>query len=233
MICRMGLLTRRPGLTPAAFRRHWRDVHGPLAARLPGLRRYVQNPVVDASQLAIDHQRGDWAIDGFSQLWFDDMDAMRRVVEAPELRPDLPDIPNFCGDVRLVFCQPNVVVPVAVDAVPLVKRMSILTRRPDLSPEGFRDEWFGFHAEAVRKFPNLMGYNQNLVIGRGGADLTSDARYEQAPVDGIVELWFRSVDDIRTAFASPAAEVSQRHARDFIGTITTYLVEPHQVVPAS
>ena len=45
---------------------------------------------MDASQLAIDHARGAWEVDGFSQLWFDDADAMRRAVEAPERRPDLP-----------------------------------------------------------------------------------------------------------------------------------------------
>jgi uncharacterized protein (TIGR02118 family) len=155
MITRMGILTRKPDLTPEQFRKHWLEVHGPLAARLPGLRRYHQNHVVDASQLAIDHARGAWEVDGFSQLWFDDTDAMRRAIEVPELRPDLPDIVNFCGDVKLVICQPNVVVPVVADAGPLVKRMSILTRRPDITAERFRDEWFGFHAEAVRKFPNL------------------------------------------------------------------------------
>ena len=230
MITRMGILTRRPDLTREQFRKHWLKVHGRLAARLPGLRRYHQNHVVDASQLAIDHARGAWEVDGFSQLWFDDVDAMRRAVESPERRPDLPDIANFCGDVKLVVCQPNVVVPVAADAGPLVKRMSILTRRPDITAERFRDEWFGFHAEAVRKFPNLIGYTQNLVIDREGADLTNPAPYEQVPIDGVVELWFRSVDDVRTAFSSSAAEVSQRHALDFIGTITTYLVETHVVV---
>jgi uncharacterized protein (TIGR02118 family) len=148
----------------------------------------------------------------------------------PELRPDLPDIVNFCGDAKLVMCQPNVVVPVTADAGPLVKRMSILTRRPDITAARFRDEWFGFHAEAVQKFPNLMGYTQSLVIDRGGVDLTNPTPYEQMPVDGIVELWFRSVEDVQTAFRSPAAEVSQRHALDFIGTITTYLVETHVIV---
>ena len=47
MIVRMGLLTRKPGVTMEQFRRHWRDVHGPLAAKLTGLRRYHQNYVVD------------------------------------------------------------------------------------------------------------------------------------------------------------------------------------------
>jgi uncharacterized protein (TIGR02118 family) len=225
MICRIGMLTRRPDLSPQAFRRHWRDVHGPLAARMPGLRRYVQNAVVDSSQLAIDHARGDFAIDGFSQLWFDDLAAMQAASFAPAFAPTLPDLPRFCAAVQVVACEPNIVVPVADG--PLVKRMSILTRRPGLSPGRFRDEWFGFHAEAVRKFPGLMGYTQNLVVDRPA--LPDGV---PATADGIVELWFRSVEDIRAAFASSAAEISQRHALDFIGTITTYLVEPLEVAPA-
>src|SRR3712207_7926096 len=64
MITRMGILKRRPDLTPEQFRKHWLEVHGPLAARLPGLRRYHQNHVVDTSQLAIDHARGAWEVDG-------------------------------------------------------------------------------------------------------------------------------------------------------------------------
>ena len=75
-----------------------------------------------------------------------------------------------------------------------------------------------------------MSYIQSLVTDRDGADPGCSSPYEQVPIDGIVELWFRSVDDVRTAFGSPAAEVSQRHALDFIGTITTYLVETHVIV---
>ena len=38
MIVRMGLLQRKAGLEAAEFRSHWRNFHGPLAAKLPGLR---------------------------------------------------------------------------------------------------------------------------------------------------------------------------------------------------
>lgn len=228
MICRIGLLTRRPDLTPDAFDTHWRERHGPLAARLPGLRRYVQNRVVDASQLAIDHARGDWSIDGFSQLWFDDLAAMHAAAKSPAFAPTVPDLDAFCATVKVVTCLPNIVVPVAEG--PLVKRMSLLTRRPDITAERFRAEWFGFHAEAVRAFPKLMGYTQNLVVERA-VSLRDAAPHAALPVDGVVELWFRDVADIRAAFASPAATISQAHARDFIGTITTFLVTPQQVHP--
>ena len=43
-------------------------------------------------------------------------------------------------------------------------------------------------------------------------------------------MWFRSREDLEAAFASPAAEVSQRHALDFIAEITTFLVDPRRVL---
>ena len=231
MIVRMGLLTRRPEIGSAEFRRHWRDVHGPLAARLPGLRRYHQNHVVDNRQLAIDHTRGSWSIDGISELWFDSVDDMNRAVASEEYQAVARDHHLFVGTTGLITAVQNVVVPVDVTAGPLVKRMSILTRKPGLTPEQFKDEWWGFHAEAVRKFPNLMGYTQNLVVERS-AGLGRPAAHEDLPIDGMVEMWFRSVADIETAFRSPAANVSQTHALSFIAEITTFLVEAHEVVKA-
>jgi hypothetical protein len=119
-------------------------------------------------------------------------------------------------------------VPVDRSAGSLVKRMSILTRKPGLTPEQFKEEWWGFHAEAVSKFPNLMGYTQNLVTWRS-AGLGEPASYEALPIDGMVELWFRTVADVETAFRSPAANVSQTHALSFIAEITTFLVETREI----
>ncbi len=225
MVVRMGLLSRRPDTAPDAFRRYWREVHGPLAARLPGLRRYAQNLVTDRSQLAIDHARGGWDLDGISQLTFDDRAAMDAAAASPEMTPIGPDNDRFAVLRGILVTQPNPVVPVAEG--PLVKRMSLLRRRPDIDADRFREEWFGFHAEAVGRFPGLAGYTQNLVVARQAGGATD---YADLPVDGVVEMWFRNVEDLKTAFASPAAEISQRHAKEFIADITTFLVEPHAVV---
>lgn len=47
MIKSVSLIRRKPGLTHEAFKRHYEDVHVPLAlACLPGLRKYVRNYVV-------------------------------------------------------------------------------------------------------------------------------------------------------------------------------------------
>jgi uncharacterized protein (TIGR02118 family) len=41
-------ITRKPGIDEAEFHRYWREVHGPIAARIPQLRRYVQSHRVPA-----------------------------------------------------------------------------------------------------------------------------------------------------------------------------------------
>ena len=45
MVKFMVVLFRRPDLSPEAFRANLRTIHGRMAERIPGLRRYVQNHV--------------------------------------------------------------------------------------------------------------------------------------------------------------------------------------------
>ena len=55
------LLTKKDGMTREDFRHYWREVHGPMGARMPGVRRYVQN-----------HALADGApYDGIAEMWFD------------------------------------------------------------------------------------------------------------------------------------------------------------------
>jgi uncharacterized protein (TIGR02118 family) len=65
------LLSRKPGMTPEAFQRHWRETHAPLAARLPGLLRYVHSPTRLGGYAA---GRAP-AFDGVALAWFDDVAA--------------------------------------------------------------------------------------------------------------------------------------------------------------
>ena len=46
-ITRVFLGRRRAGLSPQAARAHWRTVHAPIAAEIPGALRYVQNHAVE------------------------------------------------------------------------------------------------------------------------------------------------------------------------------------------
>lgn len=227
MIVRSGLLRQKPAWSNDEFRRHWRDHHGGLAATLPGLRRYEQNHVVDRVQRGFTYPRGPEQIDGFSMLWFDSEGAMREAMATPEGRALVADEQHFIGDLRIVTIdQVEVIAPAA--GRPLLKRMSLLRRRAEVSPEGFLREWREEHAHLVRRVQGVRGYRQNLITGRE-VPKGHPVGYEGLPVDGIVELWFDDAAALDAAFGSPQGQTLMMHAREFIGEITTFLVETHAV----
>jgi len=228
MIVRMGLLTRKPGATAEQFRQHWRDAHGPLAAKLPSLRRYHQNHVVDRAQHGINYARGPHDFDGFSELWFDDIPSMSAAFAPEQVQQLGEDEARFIGDLKLVTAVQHVVIP-KPPRVPLIKRMSTLKRRPDVSSEKFASEWLDIHSFLVKRLPEVKGYTQNLIFdrahGRG-----RPATYGELPIDGVVELWFTDVNSLNAGFASDAGKTLMIHATEFIAEISTFLVETHEVV---
>lgn len=231
MITRFGLLTKREGLSSEAFNAHWHRTHGPMAARFPGLRGYWQHAVVDKEQFGISHARGsDWDLDGFSELHFDDMPAMLEAVSGEIFAPTLVDEEEFLKDVKLVACEKHVVVPYEPDGGPVIKRMTLLKRLPGISPEIFRKEWLETHAAFVRRWPNVLGYNQNLVVDRYHGSRTESASYDEVPVDGIVEFWFRDKETAAVLYASDIVTETQEHAKVFLDTITPYFVETRKIV---
>src|SRR3712207_4509801 len=102
MIVRMGLLQRKPEFSVVEFRAHWRDVHGPLAAKLPGLRQYHQNHVVDRQQRGITYARGTQDFDGISELWFDDLPSMQRAFSGDVVQELAADESIFIRDLKLI-----------------------------------------------------------------------------------------------------------------------------------
>ncbi|RJG46169.1 EthD domain-containing protein [Mesorhizobium sp. DCY119] len=230
MISRFGLLTRNPKLSPEEFDRHWRISHGPLAAKFPGLRAYYQHLVVNKEQFGIDHARGSWNLDGFSELHFDNIDDMMSAVSSPAFSGALQDEVDFLQDVHLVACEKHVVVPLNLGNGPFVKRMTLLKRLPEVSVEQFRREWLNVHASWVRQWPNVLGYVQNVVVDRYHGKRTISASYEEVPIDGIVEFWFRDKQEAAALYASDIVAQTQKHALVFLDEITPYFVETRQIV---
>lgn len=100
MIVRSGLIQRRDQIGDEDFRRHWVEVHGPLALKLPNLRGYAQNLVTDRGRASAAD--GLHRIDGLSQLWFDDVDHMVTGMSSPENDACVTDIGRFLSKVTLV-----------------------------------------------------------------------------------------------------------------------------------
>lgn len=90
MVRRFVILRRRPGMAVEEFRRYWRDVHGPLIAALPGLRKYTQYHV-DSERL----DNLDEEIDGIAELWFDTLEDQRAAYATAEYQAVVRDEPNL------------------------------------------------------------------------------------------------------------------------------------------
>ncbi len=100
---RMALIRRRPDLVPLAFRAYWRDVHGPIVRRVPGVRRYVQHHVVRS----FGEDTAFAGVDGFVELWFDDVATMDAGFAAPAGRDAAADVPNFAASIATFLVAPS------------------------------------------------------------------------------------------------------------------------------
>jgi uncharacterized protein (TIGR02118 family) len=99
----------REDMSPSAAQAYWREVHGPIAAKIPVLCRYVQ------SHVRLGAYRGGKRpiCDGLAITWFDSVDAMRVSATTEEYRQTRADEPNFIapGDLPILLTRELVFLP--------------------------------------------------------------------------------------------------------------------------
>ena len=89
-------INRKPGMSVEEFQRYWRETHGPIAARLPGVRRYVQCHTLPEPYT----RENPPPYDGVAELWFDDMATLQQAMASPELKAAREDERNFIDHSR-------------------------------------------------------------------------------------------------------------------------------------
>jgi uncharacterized protein (TIGR02118 family) len=91
-------ISKKPGLRDEEFFRYWENVHGPIGARIPGLRKFVQS-----RRLIVpgDAHRSDY--DGMAELWFDDMAALLAARQSPEWKASTEDEANFIDHNKVAY----------------------------------------------------------------------------------------------------------------------------------
>jgi uncharacterized protein (TIGR02118 family) len=94
MIRVLYILQKRADLSDAAFREYWKSTHGPIVAKIPGLRKYVEShPYPDP--------HGDpLPADGVAELEFDSIEAMQAALSTAEGQAMLADVANFVDTQR-------------------------------------------------------------------------------------------------------------------------------------
>lgn len=91
MIKRFVILRRKTGMSTAEFHKYWRDIHGPLIAAIPGVRRYVQYHV--SSEIEVGDNEDP--VDGIAELWFDSHSAQRDAWDTEQYARAVADEPNL------------------------------------------------------------------------------------------------------------------------------------------
>ncbi len=109
------ILRRKPGISAEDFHSHWKNVHGPLVSRLPGLVRYIQHHVV--SMPRAEYAQVDEPVDGIVETWWESEEALGRVQGSPELLAVMEDEKVFMGHTNH-FVHTLVV----TESVPIVDR---------------------------------------------------------------------------------------------------------------
>jgi uncharacterized protein (TIGR02118 family) len=91
-------ISKKDGLTDEEFFRYWEDIHGPIGARIPGLRKLAQS-----HRLTVPGDKRLPDYDGVAELWFDDADAFLEARQSPEWRASTADETNFIDHDRVAY----------------------------------------------------------------------------------------------------------------------------------
>lgn len=89
-------ISKRPDLTDNEFFHYWKYVHGPLAAKMPGLRRLVQSHA-----LRVPGRPADF--DGQAELWFDSLETLAAARQSSEWQASSADEANFLDSSRTAY----------------------------------------------------------------------------------------------------------------------------------
>lgn len=97
----------------------------------------------------------------------------------------------------------------------MIKVVAVIKAKPDLSREEFLHRWNVEHPEYVRRLPGIRRYRQNPAI----------EHRKSWPFSGMAELWFDSVQDVKTAYAGSEARELFAHEDEFLLSVEWFLSE--------
>jgi uncharacterized protein (TIGR02118 family) len=98
MIKLVHCISKKAALSDEEFFRYWENIHGPIGARIPGLRKLVQS-----HRVAVPGDTTSPDYDGMAELWFDDVHALLVARRSPEWEAASKDEANFIDQKRVAY----------------------------------------------------------------------------------------------------------------------------------
>jgi uncharacterized protein (TIGR02118 family) len=103
----------------------------------------------------------------------------------------------------------------------MFKLIILLKKKTGFTDEQFATYWLETHAPLAKKMPGLRRYVVNLVVSPPNKD---------PDYNGVVELWFDNVDDMKKAFSSPEGRATQKDAETFTASLTTLYIDERSIM---
>ena len=91
-------ITKKPSLSDEQFFRYWKNVHGPLGAKIPRLRKLVQS-----HRITIPGDKFPPAYDAIAELWFDTTEDPPAARQSPEWQASTNDEANFIDHTKVAY----------------------------------------------------------------------------------------------------------------------------------
>ena len=203
MIKQVSFFKRRDDLSPEEFRDHWLNAHADVVRQLNGIVRYVQNH-------ALEPRSG---FDGIAEVWFEDIESMREVVDTPELAAIRSDEENFIdlntmGTVLTTEYLIKDREPPSADQ----KMMALVKGLLVDDPETFQSEYRDQLGPLVAAVPGIDRYVQ--AHARPGIYRTG----RTPAYDAIASVWFSEVDALVSSREMQAVRDLERSIIDLENT---------------
>jgi uncharacterized protein (TIGR02118 family) len=91
-------IAKKSELTDQEFFDYWRNIHAPIGARIPGVRRFIQS-----RRLSIPGDKNAGDFDGMVELWFDDVEALLAARRSPEWQASTADEGKFIDHSKVAY----------------------------------------------------------------------------------------------------------------------------------
>jgi uncharacterized protein (TIGR02118 family) len=201
MIKQFTLVDKKPGLSDEEFNYHWKYIHGPIFAKSPGLKRYVQNHFVKIPGV---QYKGD----GIVETWFDDMKSQQKLkewIQSGQAKELMDDAAKFLATTKdtVWFADEHVIVS---GGSYKIKQIGLVYKKPGMSRNDFNKYWKDIHGPfASKKIAGLKKYIQNHFIEIPGV------KYEG---DGIAEVWFDDLEAFKRFDSDTQSNEAKELAED-------------------
>ncbi len=118
----------------------------------------------------------------------------------------------------------------------MIKRVTIMTRKPGMSREAFAKYWTEVHAPLLASHPAIKRLTINVtqefmrfsVRNEDPSDPLRSTIVTQTP-DGIVELWFEDRESMEGMYKSEFVGQLVADAEHFVGAIATFIMDEREI----